>query len=250
MWDVEDGDVWLLDRFNSEPDDVLIKIAVVLWGIWFARNKRIFENTNLTPAMAMNWSKIQVEEWRQANKKLQVDTDPLSSSARADIKWKPPSHGVFKVNVDAAVTEGRDFFAVGMVLRNNQGQFLAGRVMRFAGHVPVVEAEMVGVIEAISWANQLQIPSVIVETDSQLCANAIKGENSNNNLLEIGNLIQQCKALIRSSSRVLVDFVRKQANRVAHQIAKIPCMLNGFSDFTSPPSCLLETIMSDFSLIN
>lgn len=140
MWDVEYGDVWLLDRFNSASDEVLIKITVVLWGIWFARNKRIFESTNITPAVAMNWSKKQVDEWRQANKKPQVSSTLLSTSSREDIKWHPPVHGALKVNVDAALTEGRDFFAVGMVLRNNQGQFLAGRVMRFAGQVPVVEA--------------------------------------------------------------------------------------------------------------
>lgn len=44
---------------------------------------------------------------------------------------------------------------------------------------------------------------------------------------------------------MLVDFVRKQANRVAHKIAKIPCALNCFLDFMSPPAFLLETIMSD-----
>lgn len=166
-----------------------------------------------------------------------------------DIKWQPPDQGALKVNVDAALTEGRNFFAVGMVLCNNQSQFLAGRVMRFAGQVPVVKAEMIGVIEAIYWAYQLQVPLVIVETDSQLCV-AIKGENSSSNLLELGNLVQQCKDLISSSNKVLVEFVKKQANKVAHKIVKILCMLNGFSDFTSPPSCLLKTILSDYSLIN
>ena len=37
MGDVEFADVWLLDKLNSEQDqEVLIKIATVLWGVWFA----------------------------------------------------------------------------------------------------------------------------------------------------------------------------------------------------------------------
>ena len=89
--------------------------------------------------------------------------------------------------------------------------------------------------------------TVTIESDSQLCVNAIKGNNIN--LLEFGNLVQQCKFMIHSRGGVLVDFVRKQANRVAHKIGKIPCQLNCFLDFMSLPAFLLETIMSD-SLMN
>ena len=43
MWDVEFADGWLLDKLSSEPNqEILIRIAIMLWGIWFARNKKIF----------------------------------------------------------------------------------------------------------------------------------------------------------------------------------------------------------------
>lgn len=39
--------------------------------------------------------------------------------------------------------------------------------------------------------------------------------------------------------------VRKLANKGAHLIACIPCMLNSFNMFESLPHCLLETLSSD-----
>ena len=70
--------------------------------------------------------------------------------------------------------------------------------MKFAGCVPVVEAEMVGILEAIAWISHVQASSVMIESDSQLCVQALKGEN--NNFLELGNLILHGQALISSRS--------------------------------------------------
>ncbi|KAL8089463.1 hypothetical protein AgCh_039070 [Apium graveolens] len=62
----------------------------------------------------------------------ETNAEHLSPSPISNIKWQPRSHGALKVNVDAAVTEGQNSFAIGMVFRNNQGQFLTGRIKRFA----------------------------------------------------------------------------------------------------------------------
>lgn len=200
----------------------------------------------MAPAVVMKWSKKQVEDWQEVNKKKNATSRHSSVAQRQIISWKPPNEGSFKINVDAAVKEGQDTYTVGMVLRNSQGHFLAGRVMKFAGTVQVMEAEMVGIAEALSWLKQLPVSDVVIESDSELCVNAINGDNTN--LLELGNLVQQCKSEVCSRGGVLVDFIRKQANRVAHMIAKIPCALNCFLDFMSPPSFLLETLLSDFSM--
>ena len=106
MWDVEFADGWLLDKLSSEPNqEILIRIAIVLSGIWFARNKKIFENKDLPPAVAMRWSKNQVVDWRKANRKPLTGTDHCPPSSNPVIKWNPPSHGTLKVNVHATVTE-------------------------------------------------------------------------------------------------------------------------------------------------
>lgn len=80
---------------------------------------------------------------------------------------------------------------------------------------------------------------VSVESDSLVAVNAINGMN--NYLMEVGHIIDHCRLLLQSMPSVSVKFVRKQANEVAHGLAKMPCLTNCFVIFTSPPTHLGET---------
>lgn len=130
---------------------------MVLYGIWFARNKKFFEDRSMPPAVVTKWSRKQVEKWTEANSKSSAAASRTPMPQQQIITWKPPGEGSFKINVDATVKEGQDSFAIGMVLRNSQGQFLAGRVMKFAGTVQVMKAEMIGIAEALSWLKELPV---------------------------------------------------------------------------------------------
>lgn len=83
----------------------------------------------------------------------------------------------------------------------------------------------------------------MIESDSLLCVNAVN--NAKQNYLELGVLTDQCREICRQREGISVVFTKKQANQVAHSVARLPCMPNGFSILSSPPSCLLETLMSD-----
>lgn len=69
MKEVENAPEWLLERLSTEPAERMEKITTLLWGVWLARNKRIFEGKVLPPAVLMKWSKTQIEEWKTVNKK-------------------------------------------------------------------------------------------------------------------------------------------------------------------------------------
>lgn len=234
---------WLLNMLAIAPEVVLIKIASVLWGIWFARNKRIFEGRIMSAACAVHWSYMQVKEWQAANQRNNVASSNDEQCTRSDQKWKPPAVDQLKINVDASVIEGQNSYAVGIVLRNSQGQFVAGKTRRFGEAVPVLEAELAGIWEAMVWSHELTSGSVVIESDSLLSVNAINQDYEN--ILESGDLVQQCQEMIRASGRISVSYIKKQANKVAHNLAKIPCEIGCFIVFSSPPSCLLETLLSD-----
>lgn len=240
----EHASEWLLNKLNTESKENMIKISAVLWGIWFARNKRIFEGKNMTPAFVMDWSTKQIAEWRSVNKITGLVPADMRDSERQEIhRWQPPQVGKFKVNVDASVFAGQNSFAVGMVLRNWQGHYISGKTMRFADNVKVMEAEMVGILETLTWLEVLPAPEVIIESDSLMAVNAINKDHTN--LLEQGNMVQHCRTLMRERGGVSLEFVRKRANKVAHKMARIPCELDSFIVNSSPPLFLLETILSD-----
>lgn len=111
----------------------------------------------------------------------------------------------------------------------------------------VVEAEVMTIYEALKWLDDLPVAEVIIESDSLLGVKAVT--QSYTNYMEMGTLVQQCKDIIMTRGGISVEFVRKQGNKVAHELAKFPCEPNSFIVISSPSYYLLEKIMSD-ALIN
>lgn len=102
-----------------------MKIATVVWGVWWARNKLVWDGKKMTPKIAMSWSSKQISDWRIAhNKKNQITNQLQSDKLQYINKWLAPDPGTLKLNVDASVPDGVDSFSVGMVLRNHRGMFL------------------------------------------------------------------------------------------------------------------------------
>ncbi|KAL8111189.1 hypothetical protein AgCh_026789 [Apium graveolens] len=150
-------------------------------------------------------------------------------------KWRRPSIGDLKLNVDASIFNSADVFSVGMVMRDYQGRFLGGKMMKFTGRVSVAEAELTGILEALRWTSVFTGPKLIIEGDSLSCVKAINKPDIN--YLELGDLIVQCRDILCSRG-----FIRKQANRLAHSLAGLPCMPNGFNVLSSP-LFLLDNLM-------
>ncbi|XP_074363624.1 uncharacterized protein LOC141704237 [Apium graveolens] len=88
--------------------------------------------------------------------------------------WVAPAYGEFKLNVDASIKEGEPFFSIEMVIRNCRGNFVRGRTMKCARVVSVLEAEAVGVREALLWLLTLpHMKPMKFESDSLVAVNAI-----------------------------------------------------------------------------
>lgn len=65
MWEVESAPKWLLNKLFTETNENLIKIAMVLWGVWWTRNKCVWESKSVTPEIAIAWSSKQIKDWRE-----------------------------------------------------------------------------------------------------------------------------------------------------------------------------------------
>lgn len=169
MREVESAPDWFSHKLSTESSKILVKIASVVWGVWWARNKRVWEGKVVTPKIAMDWSYKQIFEWREARRKkdqisLQRQEDRVQHSSR----WVAPVAGTLKLNIDASVFEGAESFSIGLVIRNQPGVFLQDRTMSFAGRVGVLEAELVGIQEALKWTAEFQDQNFYVEGDSLL----------------------------------------------------------------------------------
>lgn len=97
MWQVESAPEWLLERPSHDPHEKLVTIATVSWSIWFARNKRIWENIVLSPATTVSLGSKQVTEWREAWKgKYKRGVNSGNAGNADEGKWVAPEPGRFK----------------------------------------------------------------------------------------------------------------------------------------------------------
>lgn len=184
-----------------------------------------------------------VKEWQAAlARKTALNLCSTKPVAARITGWKPPQIGWFKLNVDASLFTGEPFFSVGMLMRNNSGVFMRGKTLKSL--VSVMEAEMRGVQAALDWIDEVGFQNVIIECDSEMVVKALQSTCSY--YLEIGHVIESCRSRLDHRVDITLCHVKKQANKGAHLMARVPVSLNCYKEFLSSPSLLLETLASDF----
>lgn len=126
---VEFAPEWLFQKLGSASQEELILIARVLWGIWFFRNKKVWDAKTVNNMVAMDWSAKFFADWKMA-RACSVETASGSRVSRPQYshRWTPPASGVLKMNVDAAITAGADSFTIGIIVRDSEGRFVNGKV--------------------------------------------------------------------------------------------------------------------------
>lgn len=108
---------WLLDKIMNENENTVVKIAEVLWCIWFGRNKKVWEGQCITPSVAMDITVKQVEDWQTAMaRKASLTCISSNPAVQKRIAWSPPTLGRVKLNVDASIYSGAASFNIGMVI--------------------------------------------------------------------------------------------------------------------------------------
>ena len=247
---VEYAPDWLLQKLNEANPEEVTLIARVLWGIWFFRNKRVWENKIVNDRIVMEWSASYFAEWRKAKEsKTVLLNNGRSNAPTGTHKWKAPTVDYLKLNTDAAIKLGENSFSVGLVLRDHRGEFIGGKVKRLQMANSVLEAEVIAIKEGLHWLSTLPHQFVEIESDSLLSVKALN--HTHNNALEVGFMLDECRDIIRSRPGFSIIFAKRQANKAAHLMARLPCLLDCQSIFTSLPSIfpsmLVETLLYDIS---
>ncbi|XP_073029397.1 uncharacterized protein [Primulina eburnea] len=82
----------------------------------------------------------------------------------------------------------------------------------------VKEAEALALFDAIAWTISLELQDIIFETDSLTVVKAITSKNADHT--EFGSIISGCRTLLDGHPSFKIQHVRRQANMVAHTLAR------------------------------
>lgn len=241
---------WLLAKLCSNLVEEALLIAEVLWGVWFFRNQKVWEGKVVSADVAMNWSAKTIGDWREARdiRLNQSGCSNASTKSSIPVRWCKPELGVVKHNVDAAFKMGETSCSLGLVVRDSMGTLVIGKTVCKSMVGSVLEAEAYAVLEGLRWLLTLAYNNVIIESDSLNTVRAI--QKPYENVLEVGNILDACSNILKSRPGFSISFVKRQANRVAHLVAKLPCSPNCQNVFTAPPIVCCWSLFCMTFLIN
>lgn len=229
----------LVRLFETCTKEQCVQIALISWCIWNRRNKWFWDRVNGSAfgvkAAATNF----LEDWREAQ--ITATSRGANKETVANV-WRKPMEGWVKVNTDAAVFNNGSI-GLGCVLRNSQGAFMGARSCKVEGAWTPREAEAIGMKEALSWMIARKIDHCIIETDSQILAAACTGEPG---LDLFGTIVGDCIQLLKHINPVLVKFVYRSANSVAHELAKAAYSMSEIGEWHDiPPAFIMHVLDLD-----
>jgi len=123
-----------------------------------------------------------------------------------------------KCNVDGAIFQVQGCYGIGMCLRGEQGQYIAAKTAWYKGLPQPHEAEAHGLKEAIKWLGTMSQPSMSIELDCKQVVDGISSTLGVNSMF--GAILDVCKASLQKFQNFKLSFVRRQANNVAHLLAR------------------------------
>lgn len=117
--------------------------------------------------------------------------------------------------------------------------------MRVAGMVTVMEVEARGVQEAINWVEEMGLQGITIECDSELVMRTI--HSAVEYYPEVRHIVEFCMLQLKHRPDLFLHHIKKQANHVAHCMARALCVVDCYNVFESPSDMLLKTLCSEYT---
>ena len=106
----------------------------------------------------------------------------------------------------------------GVIVQNENGRVIASMAESFQLPFSVTIVEVIAAKKALQFAKDLGLSSIVLEGDSKITIDGLMGEDSS--LAEYGHLIDEAKEIAKKLIEVEFNHVQRQANNVAHNIAR------------------------------
>ncbi|XP_051221615.1 uncharacterized protein [Lolium perenne] len=164
-----------------------------------------------------------------------------------NLRWAKPVSRQIKVNVDGSFLHDDHTGAVGAILRDHDGLFIAASTLYIPNLASAALAEAMALREGLSLAHRIGCNNVIAESDSLETVEACTGAE-----VWWGDsaaVFADCVDLMALIGSVQVQHCPREANGAAHALAKF-CSSdkNSCNWVDEPPSFLLDVLVNDVTI--
>ncbi|GAU33856.1 hypothetical protein TSUD_66430 [Trifolium subterraneum] len=133
--------------------------------------------------------------------------------------------------------------SVGLCFRNNKGQVMAGMTQWQQTVMTSVEGEAWALLLAMEEARHKGLDRVQFESDSKVLVEAIHMKRRGNS--EFLSIVHDIISFMSSFLNFEVKFVRRQANSVAHTLARAASSWSSFHRFENIPLCIEHLVVNE-----
>lgn len=202
----------VIESILTLREETKIKVVLLLWCWWSARNKAIQggrcgsteEVCNTVAYHLMNMEKLQI-----------------GKSARAppmNLKWQPPPAGFYKINCDGSYRAKSGLGGWGCIIRGHDGGFLAAGAGALTGISSALHAESVACMKGLELAVFLGMQNVMIETDAAILKTALTSQEYD--LSALGVVFKEIRSRMFSEfACCIVSKCQRTCNLVADCLA-------------------------------
>jgi hypothetical protein len=201
--------------FDTPSHDQTIWMCTILWAIWHARQKAIYENIFQSPLSTHHFVESFLSDINQT--KVEKVGKASKDMAPKPPRWLHPPADMVKINTDAGVARDGSGGVVAAVARSDAGVFLGASVVFIQCLTEPETQEAMAVREGINLALDLIFPKIKVATYCLMVVKALKEEN----LGVYTHIIQEINSSIAGFVEVEFSHESRLSNSEPHILAKL-----------------------------
>jgi ribonuclease HI len=225
----------ILDICRVEDREVAGRFAVMVWMLWNNRNNAVWNGEREHGSRLGVKAYQQWLDWKIAQN-IQQQSSNINAQQQQVVQWQKPPTGWLKCNTDAAFHNDSNQTSAGWILRDHLGRFVMAGTTWIQGKCSSLEGEAIALFEAIKAKEQQRFTHIIFESDSKNVVDAIKSLRFGYS--EFSTIICNIRNALSLNQNFLVEFVRRQANMVAHSLAKAAIFWTSRQVFDVLPLCI------------
>ncbi|XP_075640327.1 uncharacterized protein LOC142612082 [Castanea sativa] len=200
----------LLNRLDAAGMEIFV---VQAWTVWNQRNSMVHGGQMKHPCWLNKRAADYMEEYRIAQEQLVV-----SNTISSGHHWQPPPQNIYKLNFDAAVFMEQQCSGVGAIIRNAQGEVMAGMSAKGSYVRDSEEAEALACRQAVVFAMEAGFSELVVEGDNSTVMRAISDVSYCNSLL--GYIYDDICVYLNGMRQISISCVKRGGNMAAHSLAR------------------------------
>lgn len=199
-----------------EPANIALNFlekGTIACSVWWNRNQAVHDESGMPPSHV----------WEMANRNFQDCKEACTPSPPQQIpsatRWRPLSWGFLKINVDGAATEDSKYSSIEVIICDSQCTAIAVLNKVLPASYTAEVAEAVSLLHGALFASEMEVSHAIFESDA--LSLIIQSINSEDVRGEIGHILQNIKSIASSFSWCSFQHLKRDGNRVAHELAKV-----------------------------